>query len=180
MQRLRDTVLGALTLLALIPAALAAQGGSGTAQPDTTWLKWNPTTKTATFKLIAGVPGRAKSPFNFNGYTDGELVLTVPENSTVVLNFVNDDGTPHSAVVIADTNPMPNMAPDSPAIPRAYTKAVSEGIAQFGTDVVRFKATPGGTYRIFCGVPGHGLSGMWIRLAVNGEATAPRVSEGPR
>ncbi|MFN8654336.1 MAG: sulfocyanin-like copper-binding protein [Gemmatimonadales bacterium] len=179
MQRLRDTVLRSLALLALVPCALAAQG-AGTAQPDTTWLKWNPTTRTATFKLIAGVPGRAKSPFNFNGYTDGELVLTVPENSTVVLNFVNDDGTPHSAEVIADTNPMPNMAPDNPAIPRAYTKAVSEGIAQFGTDVVRFKASPVGVYRIFCGVPGHGLSGMWIRLAVSAEATAPTVTEASR
>lgn len=179
MQRLRDTVLRSFTLLALVPCALAAQAPAAT-QPDTTWLKWNPTTKTASFKLIAGVPGRAKSPFNFNGYTDGELVLTVPENSTVVFNFVNDDGTPHSAEVIADTNPMPNMAPDNPAIPRAYTKAVSEGIAQFGTDVVRFKATPVGTYRIFCGVPGHGLSGMWIRLAVSAEATAPKLMEAPR
>lgn len=156
---------------------LAAQG-SGPTAPDTTWLKWNPVTKTASFKLIAGIPGRAKSPFNFNGYTDGDLVITVPENSTVVLNFVNDDGTPHSAEVIEDKSPMPNMAPDQPAIPRAYTKAVSEGIAQFGTDVVRFKASPAGTYRIFCGVPGHGLSGMWIRLVISPDAQVPALSEG--
>jgi sulfocyanin len=178
MGAMQDKVTLCLGLLVAAPAMLAAQAPSAQA-PDSTWLKWNPATKTATFKLIAGIPGRAKSPFNFNGYTDGDLVLTVPENSTVVLNFVNDDGTPHSAEVIDDKGPMPNMAPDQPAIPRAYTKAVSEGIAQFGTDAVRFKASPAGTYRIFCGVPGHGLSGMWIRLVISPEAVAPGLSEGP-
>ena len=69
---------------------------------------------------MAGIPGKAKSPFNFNGYTDGELTLTVPEGSTVVMNFVNEDGTPHSAQVIPDKCPIPNMALDQPAIPRAY------------------------------------------------------------
>ena len=172
----RDRVTLLLGLAVAVPASLAAQG-SGAAAPDTTWLKWNATTKTATFKLVAGIPGRAKSPFNFNGYTDGDLTLTVPENSTVVLNFVNDDGTPHSAEVIDGAGPIPNMAPDQPAIPRAYTKAVSEGIAQFGTDVVRFKAAPAGSYRIFCGVPGHGLSGMWIRLEVNAAAAVPSLAE---
>ncbi|MFN8651460.1 MAG: sulfocyanin-like copper-binding protein [Gemmatimonadales bacterium] len=52
-----------------------------------------------------------RAPSTSTATIDGELVLTVPENSTVVLNFVNDDGTPHSAEVIADTNLMPNMAP---------------------------------------------------------------------
>lgn len=177
MGRTQDKLTLILGLLVAAPAMLAAQASG--AAVDSTWLKWNPTTRTATFKLIAGVPGRAKSPFNFNGYTDGELTLTVPENSTVVIDFVNEDGTPHSAEVIEDKGPIPNMAPDQPAIPRAYTKAVSEGIAQFGTDVMRFKASPAGTYRIFCGVPGHGLSGMWIRLAVKPDAATPSLAEGP-
>lgn len=177
MSRLRVNLALLASLCVAAPVKLTAQGGSGAAAPDTTWLKWNPTTRTATFKLIAGVPGRAKSPFNFNGYTDGELVLTVPENSSVVMNFVNDDGTPHSAEVIEDKKPIPNMAVDQPALPRAYTKAVTEGIAQGGTDAMRFKATPAGSYLIFCGVPGHGLSGMWIRLKVSSDVTMPSLSD---
>jgi hypothetical protein len=39
------------------------------------------------------------------------------------MTFVNLDGTPHSAEVIADKDPMPNMGGD-PAIPAAYTKDV--------------------------------------------------------
>ena len=176
MREMQVTLALALGLSVAAPVVLAGQG-SGPAVPDSTWLTWDAATKTATFKLIAGVPGRAKSPFNFNGYTDGELSLTVPENSTVVLNFVNEDGTPHSAQVIADKQPVPNMAPDQPAIPRAYTKAVIEGIAQFGKDQVRFKAAPAGSYLIFCGVPGHGLSGMWIRLKVDPAAQSASLAE---
>jgi sulfocyanin len=169
----------ALVLTGLLPGPGAAQGSGSGAVPDTTLLRWNATTRTVTFKLVAGVPGRAKSPFNFDGYTDGELTLTVPQHATVVFNFVNEDGTPHSAQVIPDARPIPNMAKDEPAIPRAYSKAAGEGIAQFGTDVIRFKADQAGNYLIFCGVPGHGLSGMWIRFTVSADAQIPSLSEMP-
>jgi sulfocyanin len=162
---------------ALLLAARPAAAPRPPTPPDPTWLSWNAQTRTATFKLIAGLTGRgAKSPFNFNGYTDGEFTLIVPESSTVVMNFVNQDGTPHSAEVISDSIPLPNMA-GNPAIPRAYTKQAVEGIAQFGTDVLRFKAVPAGAYRIFCGVPGHGLSGMWIRFKVSPGLDAPAMVE---
>lgn len=144
--------------------------------PDPSWLTWNPATRTATFQLIAGLTGSAKSPFNFNGYVDGELTLVVPDSARMVMNFVNVDGTPHSAVVIDDKDPMPNMA-ENPAIPRAYTIKASEGLGYYQKDVMRFRATPPGGYRIFCGVPGHGLSGMWIRLKVDPAVEAPKMVE---
>ncbi|MBP8133673.1 MAG: hypothetical protein KAY13_05335 [Zoogloea sp.] len=147
--------------------------------PDSTWLDWNPTTRTMKFKLVAGLTGRgAKSPFNFNGYTDGEFTLVAPMGATVVFNFVNEDGTPHSAVVIPDSEPMPSMS-DQSAIPRAYSIKALEGLGYFATDVIRFKAAPAGAYRIFCGVPGHGLSGMWIRFSVDSSVTAPQMLEVP-
>jgi hypothetical protein len=174
-------------MVVALPQA-AAQGsgpGSSPAKPapaaagrsDTNWLSFDPATKTVKFQLIAGMTGGAKSPFNFNGFTDGELTLTVPENSTVVIAFENRDGTPHSAEVIAD-GPIPNMGGD-PAIPKAYTKQVTEGLPQFGTDVMRFKAAPAAAYRLFCGVPGHGLSGMWIRFVVSGTAGEPTLQRAP-
>jgi sulfocyanin len=136
------------------------------------WLSYDAATKTVTFSLEAGAPGTA-GPFNFNGYTNGAATLVVPAGSTVVMNFVNLDGTPHSAEIIADTDPMPTMGGD-PAIPAAYTKDVTQGLPQDGKDVMRFTAPPGGGFRIFCGVPGHGASGMWIRFKVDPSATSPR------
>ena len=88
------------------------------------------------------------------------------------MNFVNLDGTPHSAEIIADKDPMPNAGGD-PAIPDAYTKDLTQGLPQGGTDVLQFTAPASGSFRIFCGVPGHGLSGMWIRFKVEPAAKSP-------
>jgi hypothetical protein len=89
------------------------------------------------------------------------------------MNFIQKDGTPHSAELIADKDPMPNMGGEA-AIPRAYTSKVVEGLPQEAKDAIRFTAPDSGSYRIFCGVPGHGLSGMWIRFTVDPAAKKPR------
>ncbi|MGH7581572.1 MAG: sulfocyanin-like copper-binding protein, partial [Gemmatimonadales bacterium] len=70
-----------LALLLALPAAVTA------AQDSTDYLDWDPATRTVTFELIAGGEG-ASSPFNFNGYTDGEANLVVPPGVNVVMNFV--------------------------------------------------------------------------------------------
>jgi hypothetical protein len=133
------------------------------------WLKYDAGSNTVTFELIAG-------PFNFNGYTSGGATLTLPSKANVVINFVNKDGTPHSAEVVSGDGPIPNAATD-PAIPRAFTNKVLEGLPQEGSDAMQFAVPESGTYRIFCGVPGHGLSGMWIWMKVDPTAKAP--SFGP-
>lgn len=140
------------------------------------WVSYDAGTKTVTFALEAGAPG-ATGPFNFDGYGQGNATLVVPPNSQVVMNFVNHDGTPHSAELIADADPMPNMGGD-PAIPGAYTVDLTQGLPQGGTDVIRFTAPERGSFRIFCGVPGHGLSGMWIRFRVDPGAKAPSLVTG--
>ena len=63
----------------------------------------------------------------------------MPPGSNNVLNFLQNDGTPHSAEVASGTGPVPNSGGD-PAIPRAYTNKVVEGMAQGETDVIRFTA----------------------------------------
>jgi sulfocyanin len=156
-------------LLSLGSVCWALPGTAQTAPSKS--LSYDPATKTVTFALEAGAPGSA-GPFNFNGYTNGGATLVVPPASTVVMNFVNLDGTPHSAVVIGDTETMPNMG-GTPAIPAAYTVSLTQGLPQGGKDVMRFTAPQSGNFRIICGVPGHALSGMWIRLKVDPAAKTP-------
>jgi hypothetical protein len=129
------------------------------------WLSYDPATNTVTFELVAG-------PFTFNGYRNGEATLTVPSKANIVMNFVNKDGTPHSAIIIAGDGPIPNSA-SNPAIPRAYTIKALEGLPQEGSDVMRFPVPESGSYRIFCGVPGHGLSGMWLWMKIDPAAKTP-------
>ena len=150
------------------PAPAAPPAADSSAAPSAgqdKWLSWDAATKTVTFELVAG-------PFTFNGYRNGGGTLVVPPKATIVMNFANKDGTPHSAIVIAGDGPIPNSATD-PAIPRAYTNKVLEGLPQEGSDVMRFPAPDSGTYRILCGVPGHGLSGMWIWMKIDPAAKAP-------
>ena len=152
------------TATSVKPAAKATESAAPKAGQDK-WLSYDAATKTVTFELVAG-------PFTFNGYRNGEATLVVPPKANVVMNFINKDGTPHSAILISGDGPIPNSA-DDPAIPRAYTNKVIEGLPQEGSDVMRFPAPDSGSYRIFCGVPGHGLSGMWIWMKVDPAAKAP-------
>jgi Sulfocyanin (SoxE) domain len=151
------------------PAKPSPDSASKSAAPAPTgqaqWLKYDAGSNTVTFELIAG-------PFNFNGYTNGVATLTLPSKANVVINFVNKDGTPHSAEVISGEGPIPNAATD-PAIPRAFTNKLLEGLPQEASDVMRFTVPESATYRIFCGVPGHGLGGMWIWMKVDPAAKAP-------
>jgi hypothetical protein len=135
------------------------------------WLSYDAKTNTVTFQLIGGPTG-----FQFNGYASGGATLVLPSNANVVMPFINKDGTPHSAEIISGEGPLPNAAVDA-AIPRAYTNQLLQGLPQEGTDTMRFQVPDKATYRIFCGVPGHGLSGMWIWMRVDPAAKTP--SFGP-
>jgi hypothetical protein len=149
--------------------APATDSAAPTASHQDQWVSFDAATNTVTFKLVAG-------PFSFDGFTGGGATLTVPAGSTVVINFIQDDGTPHSAEVASGEGPVPGSGGD-PAIPRAYTNKVVEGMVQGGKDTMRFTAPASGTFRLICGVPGHALSGMWIWLKVDPAAKTP--SFGP-
>ena len=143
---------------------------------DCNWLTVDTTSKTATFQLTAGLT-QLNGGLNFNGFNDGKLTLTVPTTWTVVIRFTNKDANlPHSAEVVDTTKPMPAGPVDPPAIPRAMTVRLLQGLGAGESDSVRFVATKPGSYMIFCGVPGHGLAGMWIRFKVSATEKRPALS----
>jgi sulfocyanin len=170
----------AVALGAASPVVARAQGA--TAAPaqvvDQSWLQVETVTKTVTFQLVAGLTG-LNGALNFNGFRDGGLTLTVPLGWTVEMHFRNHDGMlPHSAEVIADTHPLPT-GPVAPAFPRAFTLRLDQGLISEQTDDLRFIADKGGSYLIFCGVPGHGAAGMWVRFAVSGSIRKPSLAATP-
>jgi hypothetical protein len=101
------------SLLILLLGVLTGTASAQAAREAGEGLSYDASTNTVTFQLIAG-------PFSFNGYRSGEGALLVPPKANIIMNFVNKDGTPHSAIVIAGEGPIPN-SPTDPAIPRAYT-----------------------------------------------------------
>jgi sulfocyanin len=123
------------------------------------WLTWNTTSHTATLTLIAGLTN-AVSGFNFNGYGNGQMVITIPVGYHVTVDFSNQGLLPHSAEVTpsADKNLPSNF-------PLAFSGAASinpaSGIVKGQTSNFSFVANKAGTYALVCGVPGHAAAGMW-------------------
>jgi sulfocyanin len=139
------------------------------------FMSYDPTTKTVKLEIDAGLdskPAPKMGPFNFNGGSLGDQTIIVPTGWTVTYHFVNHDAVPHSFIVIADAKPLPN-APETPAIPRAYSDRLTEGLFTNATSDGSFKATKAGHYLLYCGVPGHGPSGMYINFVVSDEAKVP-------
>jgi uncharacterized cupredoxin-like copper-binding protein len=171
-----------MALAILVVAAAGAAAAQGTPAPapaiDPRWLAVDPAAHTVEFQLTAGLTG-LNGALNFNGFRDGGLTLTVPRGWTVVMHFRNHDGMlPHSAEVIAEVHPLPAQ-PVETAFPRAFTLSLAEGLPPEGTDDVRFTADREGSYLIFCGVPGHGAAGMWIRLRVSAAAPTASLAVSP-
>src|SRR5438094_8150014 len=157
-----------------VPAHAQQRRNAEQQRVDTTWLSFDRAAKTARFQLIAGLTG-LNGALNFNGFRDGELTLVVPVGWDTKIEFRNHDGMlPHSAEVIAPQTPLPAQ-PVGPAIPRAFTLRLAEGLISEATDTMRFTAQPAGDYLIFCGVAGHGAAGMWIRFQVSASAKTPAL-----
>jgi Sulfocyanin (SoxE) domain len=160
-----DVAVRETSLAATTPAAPADTG-------DSQFVSFDQASNTVTFKLVAG-------PFVFNGFGNGQATLTVPPKSNLVINFVQDDGTPHSAEVQSGDRPVANSG-GNPAIPRAYTNKVVEGLAQGATDVMKFSVPESGKFRIICGVPGHATGGMWIWMVIDPAAKTPSFGPTPK
>jgi hypothetical protein len=166
-------ILSISTAVILLGAAAASAQEQAPAI-DPSWLSVDSAARTVRFQLIAGLTG-ANGALNFDGFTDGKLTLVAPVGWQVEIDFRNHDGMlPHSAEIIAPTTPLP-VQPVDPAIPRAVTLRLAEGLPPEGTDVMRFSAQPVGDYLIFCAVPGHGAAGMWIRFQVSASAKTPAL-----
>ena len=154
---------------------MAAQQAETSPPIDPAWLKFDAASRTATFPLTAGLTP-INGALNFNGYDDGQLVFTVPTAWTVNVAFFNHDGMlPHSAEIIPDSLPVP-VSSVSPAVSRAYTDQLDQGVPPQGKSSMNFTAGPTGQYFIFCGVPGHGRAGMWIRFVVSATAEVPSIA----
>ena len=137
------------------------------------WMAVDSGNKFVTFTLTSAYNGNNGS-WNYNGFYKGSADLVVTEGWDVNLKFVNPDGNyRHSVAVIKmwDGDNVPQEADASlVAIARAYSLSPSQGCLSCEEDV-KFKAKnrddyTNGKYSAFCGVPGHGGSGMWLGFSV--------------
>jgi len=148
---------------------------------EPSWMVVDSGNKLVTFTLTSAYNGNNGS-WNYNGFYNGSANLVVPQGWNVNLKFVNPDGNyRHSIAVIKmwDGDNVPQEADDAlVAIARAYSLSPAQGCLSCNEDV-KFKAKNRddytiGEYSLFCGVPGHGGSGMWLGFSVK-DVDAPFV-----
>ena len=125
----------------------------------------------AQFSIVAG-QGAANGGINFNGTTNGKLVITVPVGAQVRLTMTNQGDLPHSLEVIPATSQLPSQAVTPPAFPGAETSHPLVGITKGQTAAVQFTAAKPGEYLMICGFPGHALLGMYATFVVSASASA--------
>lgn len=165
-----SSVVAALTVAA--SAAVAQQPASGSEVQVNKFMRYDPARKIVSIDVFAAWNNK-QGGFNFNGGSNGGDTITVPQGWTVKMHVVNKDAIPHSAIIITDAQPLPS-APQTAAIPRAYTAHLSDGLPPVdGSDDLNFRAAKAGTYYLACGVPGHAPSGMYIVFQVSAAADRP-------
>jgi hypothetical protein len=127
------------------------------------WLSFDSANKTATFTIVANVPG-TKSEFNYNGYTNGALVITVPKGWTVTVHCNDDPAATyaHSCTVVSGANSK------TPAFPGAsLPDPTGTGFVTAG-EKKTFSFTPDAAFvgRFACLLIGHESGGMWAAFQV--------------
>ncbi len=146
------------------PSAAASPGASGTSQ----YLSTDAAARSVTIDLIASKSG-AGNTFNFNGYTDGKMTVSVPVGWKVTVNCRNQGSIPHSCSIVSGANST------TPVFPGATSPNPTSGVPPGGTQTFSFTPDRTGTFRIACLVPGHEDAGMWDTFQVTASGT-PSIS----
>ena len=160
----------AMVLALALPGMYAAASHRPGPAATPRWLVANARAHTVTLTLVAAYTN-ALNGFNFDGYGNGKMVITIPVGYKVSVIFSNKSSVPHSAVVTpyGKKNATSNF-------PLAFKGAASpdptSGITSGKTQRFTFAASKAGTYALVCGVPGHEAAGMWDVLKVTPKGTA--------
>lgn len=153
------------------PAGPAAPTGAMTI-PD--WYSVNHDARTVAIELTAGsTPDN--NYWNYNGYTNGEIAITVPEGYTVEITLINQDpNMGHSVGISSELANFTLMTPD-PVFAGAISsnpQSMVESTMPGETETISFVADAAGNYSMVCYIAGHSAVGMWLFFNVStaGEA----------
>jgi hypothetical protein len=163
------------SLLLLVAAATGCDPvtgtGSGTPPDPKQYLKVDTGDRSAVVTLIAGYPA-SDYQFNYDGYTDGSLVLKVPVGWSVTVQCANRSTVNNSCAVVADERSTEPVQADwsTPDPVRGLDPGQSASFV--------FTPQNAGSYRIASLVRGSEASGMWLDLEVVAGGTPSLTSDG--
>lgn len=153
------------------PAGPAAPTGEMTI-PE--WYDVNHDARTVGITLTAGATAD-NNYWNFNGYINGQLAITVPEGYTVEITLINEDpNMGHSVGISAELANFTMVAPE-PVFAGAISEnpqSMVESTMPGETETITFVADAAGNYSMVCYIAGHSAVGMWLFFNVSSDGEA--------
>jgi FtsP/CotA-like multicopper oxidase with cupredoxin domain len=155
------------------PAPARTPPGGPLTVPD--WYTVDSDARTVSMEMIAGsTPDN--NYWNFNGATNGNTAITVPQGYRIVITFTNrDPNMAHSLGISAETSNFAVPPQPNPVFEGAISQnpgSMVDGTMPGETETIEFVADEAGSYSMVCYIPGHTAVGMWLyfNVSANGEA----------
>lgn len=168
-----DTSSGGSSGAAAAPAAAAPAAGGEMTMPS--WFSVDNGARTVDMTITAGLTDK-QNYWNYNGATNGEMTITVPQGYTVSITLVNNDPMmAHSLGISSQTSGFGANVDTNPAFPGAITPnptSMVDGTMPGQEASIEFVAATAGNYSMVCYVPGHAAVGMWVRFNVSASGDA--------
>ncbi len=139
------------------------------------FLKLGDAPKTVKITLIAAFT-EANHGMNFNGYSHGKAVYSIPTGWKVEVTFVNPAPVPHSAIVV-ERPLVKRLQMGDPAFEGASVPNPAVGIA-LKKSTFTFTAAEAGEYALACGFPTHAINGHWLALEIRDDLKVPTLKLG--
>jgi hypothetical protein len=139
------------------------------------FLKLGDKPKTAKITLVA-VFNAANYGMNFNGFSHGKAIYTIPTGWTVEVTFINPSPIPHSAIVV-ERDTTRKLQLGEPFFKGGGVPKAEVGIA-FSKYDFAFVADEAGEYALACGFPAHAINGHWLAFNVSDAAKVPTLQLG--
>lgn len=158
--RPREPRLRAGLVLVAAGLALTACGSSGGEKVTRASILASSSASRTVSLLLVAASTDALGGFNFDGYGDGVMRVSVPVGWRVDVTCKNASSVlSHSCAIVTDAPLSPKGAPV--AFAGASTPNPRSGIAPGASVAFTFVASKVGTYRIACLISGHEADGMW-------------------
>lgn len=162
-----------IAMLVLGLAACDPLTGTGPGNPPDPkgYIHSDPATRAVVITLIAGYPA-GDYQFNYNGYRDGTLVISIPVGWQVTVQCENHGTVPNSCAVVRGRNDL------RPVETGWSTPDPTQGLGPGQSATFVFSPSTSGSYRIASLVGGSEASGMWADLEVTAGGTPAIKAEG--
>jgi sulfocyanin len=119
------------------------------------------------------------NPFNFNGTSNGALIIYIPAGYKLSLTYINLQSLTHNLILLQNSSPTPNNADIAKfgtiitAVGTSASSYQTNGISSGQKDTAVSPTLNQGTYMLVCGILGHAESGMWAVVVVSSSVSQP-------